>query len=197
MNHIFYIMGKSSSGKDTIYKKILEESELNPLVLYTTRPMREYEQQGREYNFVDSEYFERLDSENKIIEKRIYNTIYGEWIYFTAEESVDISKGNYLGIGTLESYVKMREYFGTEKVIPIYIEVEDGLRLSRALQRERSEKQPKYTEMCRRFISDSNDFSEENLAAAGIEMRFDNGGDIEECIQNIKDFIKKIAAFDS
>ncbi len=157
MNHIFYIMGKSSSGKDTVYKKILKDLELNPLVLCTTRPMRENEQQGREYNFVDREYFDSLMLENKIIEKRIYNTVYGEWIYFTSEESVDLHKGNYLGIGTLESYVKM-----------------------------------KYTEMCRRFIADSADFSEENLAAAGIEKRFDNGGDIEECIYKIKEFIEQV-----
>lgn len=191
MNRIFYIMGKSSSGKDTIYKKILDDLQLNPLVLCTTRPMRENEQQGREYNFVDREYFNHLVLENKVIEKRIYNTVYGEWIYFTAEESVDLSKGNYLGIGTLESYIKMRDYFGAEKVIPIYIEVEDGLRLTRAIQREKNEKQPKYTELCRRFIADSNDFSEENLAAAGIEKRFDNGRDIEDCIFKIKNYIKQ------
>lgn len=191
MNRIFYIMGKSSSGKDTIYKKILDDLQLNPLVLCTTRPMRENEQQGREYNFVDREYFDRLTAENKVIERRIYNTVFGEWIYFTAEESIDPAKGDYIGIGTLESYVKMRDYFGAEKVIPIYIEVEDGLRLTRALQREKNEKQPKYTEMCRRFIADSNDFSEENLAAAGIEMRFDNGGEIENCICKIKEFIKQ------
>ncbi len=191
MNRIFYIMGKSSSGKDTIYKKILDDLQLNPLVLCTTRPMRENEQQGREYNFVDREYFDQLTSENMIIEKRIYNTIYGEWIYFTSEEGVDLSKGNYLGIGTLESYIKMRDYFGAETVIPIYIEVEDGLRLTRAIQREKNEKQPKYTELCRRFIADSNDFSEENLAVAGIEKRFDNGGDIEDCIFKIKKYIEQ------
>ena len=191
MNRIFYIMGKSSSGKDTIYKKILDDLQLNPLVLCTTRPMRENEQQGREYNFVDREYFDQLTSENMIIEKRIYNTIYGEWIYFTSEEGVDLSKGNYLGIGTLESYIKMRDYFGAETVIPIYIEVEDGLRLTRAIQREKNEKQPKYTELCRRFIADSNDFSEENLAVAGIENRFDNGGDIEDCIFKIKKYIEQ------
>lgn len=191
MNRIFYIMGKSSSGKDTIYKKILDDLQLNPLVLCTTRPMRENEQQGREYNFVDREYFDRLMSENMIIEKRIYNTVYGEWIYFTSEEGVDLSKGNYLGIGTLESYIKMRDYFGAETVIPIYIEVEDGLRLTRAIQREKNEKQPKYTELCRRFIADSNDFSEENLAVAGIEKRFDNGGDIEDCIFKIKKYIEQ------
>lgn len=56
-------------------------------------------------------------------------------------------------IGTLESYYGMREYFGEEQLIPIYIEVEDGLRLERALCRERQQKEPKYAEMCRRFLA--------------------------------------------
>ena len=43
MGKIFYIMGKSSSGKDTIYKKLLgdRELELRNIILYTTRPMRQ------------------------------------------------------------------------------------------------------------------------------------------------------------
>lgn len=42
MGKIFYMMGKSSSGKDTVYKEIRKElPELKTLTLYTTRPMRE------------------------------------------------------------------------------------------------------------------------------------------------------------
>ncbi len=37
--------------------------------------------------------------------------------------------------GTLESYRKVQAYYGLEQVIPIYVEVEDGLRLSRAVER--------------------------------------------------------------
>ena len=45
MRYIFYITGKSASGKDSIYKALLEDKELrlNPMVLYTTRPMRDGE----------------------------------------------------------------------------------------------------------------------------------------------------------
>ena len=64
-------------------------------------------------------------------------------------------------IGTLEAYLQIRDYFGKEKVVPIYIEVEDGERLSRALGREKLQKEPKYEEMCRRFLADAADFSEE------------------------------------
>lgn len=185
MNRIFYIMGKSSSGKDTIYNRIRSEEKLLPVVLYTTRPMRENEENGREYHFVDRACFDKMKSEGKVIEERIYNTIHGEWIYFTSKESIDIEKGNCIGIGTLESYVKIKEHFG-EAVVPIYIEVEDGLRLARAVERERLQTNPKYAELCRRFLADSSDFSEEKLKEAGISRRFSNEGEIEECIDEIK-----------
>lgn len=185
MNCIFYIMGKSSSGKDTIYNRIRLEENLLPVVLYTTRPMRENEENGREYHFVDRACFDKMKSEGKVIEERIYNTIHGEWIYFTSRDSIDIEKGNCIGIGTLESYVKIKEYFG-EAVVPIYIEVEDGLRLARAVERERLQTNPKYAELCRRFLADSSDFSEEKLKEAGISRRFSNEGKIEECIDEIK-----------
>ena len=185
MNCIFYIMGKSSSGKDTIYNRIRSEENLLPVVLYTTRPMRENEENGREYHFVDRACFEKMKSEGKVIEERIYNTIHGEWVYFTSKDSIDIEKGNCIGIGTLESYVKIKEHFG-EAVVPIYIEVEDGLRLARAVERERLQTNPKYAELCRRFLADSSDFSEEKLKEAGICRRFSNEGKIEECIDEIK-----------
>ena len=55
MHHIFYLMGKSASGKDTIYQKLLEHDTLGlaHIVLYTTRPIREGEAEGREYYFTD------------------------------------------------------------------------------------------------------------------------------------------------
>ncbi len=191
MNRIFYIMGKSSSGKDSVYKRLLSELKLAPIVLYTTRPMRENEQEGREYHFVSRDCFEKMKSSGDVIEERIYNTVHGEWIYFTSRNSIDIKLGSCLGIGTLESYVRIRENFG-DAVVPIYIEVEDGLRLSRALVRERLEAFPKYAELCRRFLADSEDFSEENIKSAGIEKRFSNNAAIEDCISEITEYINEI-----
>lgn len=193
MDRIFYIMGKSSCGKDTVYKRLLSELELMPVVLYTTRPMRTNETEGKEYHFVDREKFDEMESAGDVIEERTYNTVYGEWIYFTPKDSIDISKGSCLGIGTLESYVKIKKIYG-DTLVPLYIEVDDGIRLSRALERERSESEPKYTEMCRRFIADSEDFSEENLKDAGIERRFENNGEIDECIDEIKNYIAELIA---
>ena len=192
MNHIFYIMGKSSSGKDTIYKKLLESDALLPLVLYTTRPMRENEQEGREYHFTDRKGFEEKLASGTVIEERTYDTVYGDWTYFTCSDNIDLEKGNYLGIGTLESFVKINAFFGSERVIPVYIEVDDGIRLIRAVEREMREEKPKYTELCRRFIADSEDFSEEKLMEAGIERRFSNSGTFEECFSQVEEYIRSI-----
>ena len=62
MGKIFCILGKSSSGKDTIFKRILEYEELRlkTLVLYTTRPLRLGEVNGREYWFVTKEQMEAV-----------------------------------------------------------------------------------------------------------------------------------------
>lgn len=194
MGKIFYIMGKSSAGKDTIYKRLLEDAELGlqRIVLYTTRPMRRGESQGREYHFVGEDRLKELEGQGKIIELRTYETVYGPWSYFTADDGrIELSGQDYLGIGTLESYEKIRKYYGEEKVCPLYIQVEDGERLKRAIQREELQKEPKYEEMCRRFLADARDFSEENLNRAGIRRRFLNT-DLENCIKELKNCIQKL-----
>ena len=54
MGKIYCIMGKSSTGKDTLFKKILgdESLSLKTIVPYTTRPVRAGEKNGVEYFFL-------------------------------------------------------------------------------------------------------------------------------------------------
>ena len=168
-------------------------AELRTIVIYTTRPIREGETEGVEYHFVDESRLAELKASGKVIELRAYNTVHGIWKYFTVnDEQFDLEKGSCLMIGTLEAYLQIRDYFGKEKVVPIYIEVEDGERLSRALGREKLQKEPKYEEMCRRFLADAADFSEEKLADAGIERRFENRS-LKDTKEEIASFIKEQA----
>lgn len=193
MGRIFYVMGKSASGKDTIYNSLMTEEEFRfkNIVGYTTRPMREHETEGREYHFVDETKLEELERQGKVVEKRGYDTIYGKWYYCTVDDgSIDLEHENYLLIGTLEAYRDLCGYFGTDRLVPIYIEVEDFVRLTRAMERERQQSVPKYTEMCRRFVADDEDFSEEKIREAGIEKRYMNL-DFARCYNEIKNDIKK------
>lgn len=195
MGRLYIIFGKSASGKDTFFKKLVEDEQLNMkrIVPYTTRPIRTGEQDGREYHFVTGEELKRFEAEGKVLEKRTYHTIHGDWTYFTVEDGqIDWEHGDYILIGTLEVYQSIKNYYGNERVVPIYIEVEDGERLTRALERERIQTEPKYAELCRRFLADCEDFSEEKLNRAGVrqEHRYKNS-DFTECWENIRKTIQK------
>ena len=158
MGKIFCIIGKSSTGKDTLYQRILERKDLQlrQIVSYTTRPIRAGEVDGTEY-----------------------------------DGNIDLEKNNYLVIGTIASFVKLRDYFSEDAVLPIYIEVEDGIRLQRALDRERCQMHPKYEEMCRRFLADAADFSKEKLQEAGIHRIFYNE-DLERTEEQIVCFMREV-----
>lgn len=192
MGKIYYLLGKSSSGKDTIYKRLMEKKELKlfRIVTYTTRPIRTGEAEGREYHFTNKETLDALTAEQKVIEMRTYHTVLGDWYYFTADDGqVDLKERSYAVIGTLESYLMVRNYYGKENVLPIYIEVDDGVRLLRAVKREMKQDSPHYTEVCRRFLADDEDFSEENLKNAGIKRRFRND-DLETTLFDVVDYIR-------
>lgn len=192
MASIYVLMGKSATGKDTIYKKIIERAELHlqEVVTYTTRPIRKNETEGVEYHFVDKEFFDKCKEKNNIIEYRMYNTVHGTWYYFMVNDGqIDLqSEKKYIIIGTLESYEQIRRYYGKGVVKPIYIEIDDGERLTRALNREKEQSTPKYEEMCRRFLADSKDYSEENLLKNEITVRYDNT-DLNKCIEQIVSYI--------
>ena len=191
MGQIYVVRGQRSSGNDRIFHELMETGALGlkPIIPYTTRPIRDGEQDGREYHFCTEDTVQRLQDEGRIMELRAYNTVYGVWKYFTVDdERINLSKYNYLYIVTLEGYTKIREYFGADRVVPIYIEVEDGERLMRAIAREQKQDVPKYEEMCRRFLADSADFCDEKLVEAGVVRRFQNN-DFVQTVQEVTAYI--------
>lgn len=179
-------MGKSASGKDTIYKSLVEKfPQLKTVVLYTTRPKREGEVDGVEYHFITPKKMQEFKADKKLIEIRGYHTTKGLWEYATIEDGqIDLESASYLMMGTLESYLKIKEYYGHEKVVPLYLEVPDVLRLERALNREKNQEVPDCQELCRRFLADCEDFSSEKLKEAGITKSYKNE-EVTNCIENI------------
>ena len=199
MGKIFYIIGKSSTGKDTILARLLGDESLNlrEIIQYTTRPMRAGETEGSTYHFITDEQADAFDAAGKLVELRAYNTVHGVWKYMMVDDGqVDLSANNYAAVGTIASYARVAKYYGNDLVVPIYIEVETGERLQRALNRERTHEGPKYAEMCRRFLADEADFAPEKLEEAGlmqdgkIRNCFENI-EIESCIEAICAFIRK------
>ena len=135
---------------------------------------------------LEREELERQLASGKVIESRTYQTIAGPWTYYTVDDGqFDVADDeSCLMIGTLESYEKMCTYFEAGKMVPVYIEVPDGIRLLRAVKREENQKKPNYREVCRRYLADEKDFSEENLERLGITKRYQNT-DMEMCVEEI------------
>lgn len=193
MGKLIVLMGKSASGKDTIYQLLREEQslQLKQLVPYTTRPMRAGEVEGEAYHFVAEEQFQKLLDEGRVIEHRSYHTIHGLWRYFTVkDEQLDLKRHSYLMIGTLEAYESIVQYLGKDRVVPVLVTLDDGARLERALNRERQQDNPKYEEMCRRFLADSQDYAPDKIARAGIVHMFENHC-AQETARQISAYIKE------
>lgn len=185
---IYIIMGKSATGKDTVFSRLVNDEELGlkKIIPYTTRPIRENETEGVEYHFVNEDTLNELLALGRVVEHRRYNTVHGVWNYFTVDDNDDIrSDVRYAMIGTLETYEKLRDYYGSKYIVPVYIEVEDYERLRRAMDREKTQKNPSYEEVCRRYIADEHDFSKDKLEKLSITKRYKNDN-IGECADKIK-----------
>lgn len=202
MGKIFVVMGKTSSGKDTVYKRVLDslgasagEAAPKTVVIYTTRPMRPGETNGVEYFFATEEELQKFREEGKVIEERCFHTVHGPWYYFTVNDGqIDLENHSYLMINTLAGFEMIRSYYKdmaasqnevNDVVIPIYIEADAKDRLIRYINRESLQKNPNYKEVCRRFLADEEDFAEEELQRLGITKRYFNR-DLDECCKEIE-----------
>ena len=192
MGKIFYLIGPSASGKDRLLGELKARfPQLRTIVMYTTRPIRSGEIPDVAYHFITRKQFEAEQAAGRVIESRTYQTVYGSWTYATMDDgAIELEDHSYLMAGTLESYGQTLAYFGADRVVPLYIEVEPGLRLFRALARERSQAEPKYAEMCRRFLADEEDFSPEKQAAFHFPRKYAND-DFETCLGELADTIEK------
>ena len=192
MGKIFYLIGPSASGKDRLLGDLKARfPQLRTIVMYTTRPIHSGEVPDVAYHFITPEKFGEEKAAGRVSESRTYQTVHGPWTYATLDDgAIDLAHHSYLMVGTLESYGQTFKYFGADHLVPLYIEVEPGLRLFRALARERSQAEPKYAEMCRRFLADEEDFSAEKQAAFHFPKKYVND-DFERCLNELSETIGK------
>ena len=192
MGKIVLFMGPSSSGKNIIKSRLIKDNKfaLKEIIMSTTRPKRTGEIEGREYYFKTEKEMLELEKEGKIIERRTYDTAYGPWHYFTTSSSIDLENYNYVGDNTLEGLDQFVKFYGIENIISILIKVDDGIRLQRALDREKREKDPKYQELCRRFLADSIDFSKKNISKIPITSIIYNNSSLDNTMQEVEKVLK-------
>ena len=138
-NNIYILCGFSSCGKDSLLEAIATKKALNinPMVSYTSRPKRDNEEEGREYNFVSKEEFITMIDNDEVVEYKTYNTLINsikdKWYYGTSTKSIDTQRDNIVVLDS-KGAMAMKNIYG-DKAIVIYIDVEDSERERRAKKR--------------------------------------------------------------
>lgn len=151
MYNIIGILGPSGSGKDSLLNEIIKQAQeenilINPIVLTTTRPMRDGERHGFNYYFTDVKSY--CDNSN-IIGSTCFNT---NWFYGIDKQYLCEDRIN---IAVLNPRMALElQYEENIELHCFYLEVAPQERLMRQLTRE---KQPNCKEICRRFLADNED----------------------------------------
>ena len=158
MRKIFAVMGKASTGKDTLTKMLSETLELPIALSFTTRPMRVGEKQGVEYNFISDDDFWDLHGCDLLAEYTSYEVASGEtWHYGLTKE--ELEKAEYvLVIVNPDGFKQLTEIYG-DKVCSILIDAPADVRIKRYLDRD-AVTEEKAEECCRRFLADNKDFKD-------------------------------------
>ena len=159
MENLTILVGCSASGKDTVMNRLIKEFDVKPVISYTTRPIRDCEQEGREYHFVTEEEFERMKNDGEFIETRVYKTVKGNWYYGLPKNGINITDdNNYITIldfdGLLELEKWLRSIGQIDKLTSIYVDVTEQNRLIRSLNREQNMTKKQVEEVIRRYYND-------------------------------------------
>ena len=93
MKQLTILVGKSGAGKTTVAKLLNEIEGFDRIITYTTRPKREGERNGYDYNFISVQKFKSLEAEGFFAETASYHTKEGEWFYGTAKKDLDNPNG--------------------------------------------------------------------------------------------------------
>lgn len=120
------ITGPSGAGKDLVASFIEKISGIKPLCSYTTRPMREGEQNGREHYFVSECCVPKEDM--------LAYTVYGGYEYWTTINQIDGVATYIIDEEGLLSLQKNHPEIETKK---IYLDVSKDVRVARGISLER------------------------------------------------------------
>ena len=137
-NKLFVILGKSASGKSTIMREVLAKLEIPVLLSCTTRPPRENEVQGVDYNFVDMHTFDSDYKNENILEYDVFriDSLKQTWVYYTKKSDLLVPTTSQIkilspvGLAQLMSHKELKD-----NIVSIYIDCPDRLRQKRYLSR--------------------------------------------------------------
>lgn len=157
MNKIFILAGMTLSGKTTVAKILSEKYGLNKVVGFTTRPKREGEEDGVEYNFYSSQTLYSLIVSGQTVGLRSYkpNVKIGEpfWYYGFLRQRIEKQENPFL-ITDFKGFRDFQYEYGKEKIFCIYLDVSKEEQMKRMKKREESIRD----EQMRRIEADQIDY---------------------------------------
>ncbi len=180
-NIILALVGFSSAGKDTLAKYAHDNLGYNFVVSHSTRPMRVGESQGNPYYFINDNEMCSLFVQNKLIEAREYDSVYGKWFYAISKDEIEDSK-KYVVVVDFSGFLALKNHFG-DRVKSVFIDCSEPER------RKRAELRGDFNldEWNRRFKDDLEKFPQ-NLIDKHFKLKFENKN-----IENSKDLLRAIS----
>lgn len=64
---LFIIVGKTSTGKDTVCNYMKQKYGIKPVISYSTREMRSYEKNGVQHYFISDQEMDELEKRNDLL----------------------------------------------------------------------------------------------------------------------------------
>ena len=156
---IIILMGKTAVGKDTVFKHILKDfANIKPVISDTTRPPRAGEVDGRDYNFITLEEYQK----RTYIEQRVYNTtVEGKPVtYYYGCPELD-PDSEYIGIFDTYGAKEIIDILGKESCFCVYLTNTEEICRERAFERGSITEE----EWQRRLDDDNTRFTKENVDA--------------------------------
>lgn len=146
---LIVIYGKSGTGKDTLMESVINDrSYINKVLRTTTRPQRVGESDDN-YEFLSPAPKDFEPSQ--FVEYQFFRG----WFYGTRK--ANISGEINIMTGSIEVVKELQDLYSDKFYIyPVFLEMDDKARMYRTLQRE---KNPDMHEICRRFVSEVEQYS--------------------------------------
>ena len=180
---LIFLVGKTSSGKDTVAKYISDKYGIPMVCSYTTRGMRDYEEDGVQHYFISKERMkEILNTESIVAYVKFPKT---EIEYCATLESIKSGVAVYIidpnGVEWLKTNgcVKDTEFFS------VYVDLSEDEIIKRAKDRG-----DKVSDIEARLNSER-DIFDNFKASKGYDYLIDNSGSYEDLIKQVDEIMRE------
>lgn len=183
MIKILILIGKTTSGKDYVVKRLVQKHGYKKIITYTTRPMRKNERQDVTYHYISEEEFKSKIGESFFLEWKSYNTEFGTWYYGSALEDLKKSDDKSVIILTPKDYRDVKNKLSRKDITCIYLYANNATLKKRLIKRGDNK-----SEAERRLLHDNEDFK-------GVENEVDrivynnDGTNIDDVVEKILKFL--------